>query len=88
MGNPGTNLKIMNHIIKDDLPVDTPVMVCDFISSSCDWKLRYYADKRCCFVCNNKSVNEAPKMRWRYIIPFESFNPNDIEESLKYNIVK
>lgn len=74
---------------EEDLPIDTPVMVCDDISALSDWILRYYAGQRSCFVGNAKSSDKAAKFNnWAYIIPFDKFDPTDIEKSLKYNIVK
>lgn len=71
---------------EDDLPIDTPVMVCDILD---DWRFRYYAGNKECFVyCNKSTYGDDCKNRWKYIIPFERFNPTNIEESLKYNIVK
>lgn len=72
---------------KEDLAVDTPCMV-RMGQSNDAWYLRYYAGNKKCFV-NGKRFNETPGMdSWDFIIPWGKFNPNDIEESLKYNIVK
>lgn len=74
---------------KEDLPIDYPVMVNDELHIGSDWRLRYYAGERSCFLGNNKSYNKAEKFNnWTYIIPFDKFDPNNIEESLKHNIVK
>lgn len=71
---------------EDDLPIDTPCMVADELLDG--WHLRYYAGKKKCFV-NGKRFKEIPdKTSWGFIIPWDKFNPNDIEESLKYNINK
>lgn len=69
---------------EEDLPIDTPVLVCNSIES---WHLRRYAGQGRAFIPNAKIGNED-KSYWNYIIPFDKFNPNNIEESLKYNIVK
>lgn len=69
---------------EDDLPIDTPVMV----KIGDEWCLEYYAGK-CNFYCNSKkSYNGGAWQRSRYIVPFDKFNPNNIKESLKHNIVK
>lgn len=68
---------------EEDLPIDTPVLVCNSIES---WHLRRYAGQGRAFTPNAKIGNEDKY--WNYIIPFDKFNPNNIEESLKYNIVK
>lgn len=72
---------------EEDLPVDTPVMVSD---DKNDWALRYYSRKNKCFSEGLKSYNSQYNDfdEWLYIIEFRKFNPNNIEESLKYNIVK
>lgn len=71
-----------------DLPIDYPVMVNDRLDIDSDWKLRYYAGDGWTCECNAKKSDNTALIRWNYIIPFDKFNPNDIEESLKYNIVK
>lgn len=68
-----------------DLPIDTPVMATNVIN---DWSLRYYAGKGTTFIQGYKSKENESRINWVYIIPFDKFNPNNIEESLKYNIVK
>ena len=70
---------------EDDLPIDTPCMVAD---KSDDWRFRYYAGKKKCFVYSLKSDCTDYTNEWDYIIPFDKFDPNNIEESLKHNIVK
>lgn len=72
----------------EDLPIDYPVMVNDRLDIDSDWKLRYYAGDGWTFECNAKKSDNTALIRWNYIIPFDKFNPNDIEESLKHNIVK
>ena len=69
---------------EEDLPIDTPVMVkCGM------WSLGYYAGNKRVFVCgkSNECKNQTA-CGFEIIIPFDKFNPNNIEESLKYNIVK
>lgn len=70
---------------EEDLPIDTPVMVADKLD---DWRFRYYAGENRCFMFVLKSNETSDTNRWNYIIPFDKFNPKNIEESLKYNIVK
>ena len=70
---------------EEDLPIDTPVMATNVIN---DWSLRYYAGKGTTFIQGYKSKENESRINWVYIIPFDKFNPNNIEESLKYNIVK
>lgn len=70
---------------EDDLPIDTPCMVAD---KSDDWRFKYYAGKKKCFVGSLKSDCTNYTNEWDYIIPFDKFDPNNIEESLKHNIVK
>lgn len=70
---------------EEDLPIDTPVMATNVVN---DWSLRYYAGKRTTFIQGCKSKDNESRINWVYIIPFEKFNPLNIEESLKYNIVK
>lgn len=70
---------------EEDLPIDTPVMVRDILNS---WILRYYAGKGKCFVDGCKSNEKKISVSYKEIVPFDKFNPNDIEESLKHNIVK
>lgn len=70
---------------EEDLPVDTPVMVADNLD---DWRFRYYAGEKRCFIFVLKSNETSDTNKWNYIIPFDKFNPNNIKESLKYNIVK
>lgn len=70
---------------EEDLPIDTTVMATNVIN---DWSLRYYAGKGTTFIQGYKSKDNKSRINWVYIIPFDKFNPNNIEESLKYNIVK
>lgn len=70
---------------KPDLPVDTPVMI--NIRAS-EWVLRFYAGDKACWHDGLTSKNAEGASSWNCIIPFEKFNPNNIEESLKYDICK
>lgn len=67
-----------------DLPIDTPVMVS---LESIDWSLRYYSGKYRAFANGYKSNEDVKTTSWKYIIPFSQFDPNNIEESLKHDIV-
>lgn len=71
--------------VEDDLPIDTPCMCSDDITN---WHLRYYYNKCSTYPNGFKSTDEELPQKWNYIVPFDKFNPNDIQESLKYNIVK
>lgn len=71
----------------DDLPIDTPCM-CSGKHDEGLWFLRYYSHKGRVFTEGRKFKNNKGAITMEYIIPFDKFNPNDIEESLKYNIVK
>lgn len=70
---------------EEDLPIDTPCM-CSLDAKN--WALGYYyKDGRVYLGGFTSKVGIAHKP-YDYIIPFDKFNPYDIEESLKYNIVK
>lgn len=74
--------------IKEDLPIDTPVMVS---INTHKWSLRYYAGNNTVWYCgahDDEKIAEGEKYPWPFIIPFDKFNPRDIVGSLKYNIVK
>lgn len=73
---------------EEDFPIDTPCMC--FLNG---WSLRYYAGNKKCFIdgMNSNSLGEGKPVEstsYKVIIPFSSFNVDDIESSLKYNIVK
>lgn len=70
---------------KSDLPIDTPVMVSDDLDSF--W-LRYYAGNKKCWDWGFKKEDNKGIVSWKHIIPFDKFNPNNIEKSLKYDICK
>lgn len=74
---------------EEDLPIDTIVFVSDKNYGINNFHLRHYAGRLRTF--NDDRNSSSPTkgiVGWKYIIPFDKFNPNDIEESLKYNIVK
>lgn len=81
----------ISPINEDYLPIDTPCVVSTKIGLEVgDWAIRHYAGRNTCFIMGTNSTNrENPKtQKWDYIIPFDRFDLNKIEESLKYNIVK
>ena len=79
------------------IPIDTPMM-CSNDETTEDFYLRYYAgltnNTHKCFPNGRKSIDKLKydmplnSFFWNIMIPFDKFNPNDIEESLKYNIQK
>lgn len=71
---------------EEDLKKGTHVMVTNDINNEA-WTLRQYLSNGYCDAFRTDSFH-LPPMKFRFIIAFEKFNPNDIEESLKYNIVK
>ena len=80
--------------VEHDLPVDTPVMV---KMPNDEWKLAYYAGElktqsgeilKSTWVRGYKSGQGFGSISQTHIIPFDKFDPNNIEESLKHNIVK
>lgn len=73
---------------EEDLPIDTPCMCSDSLEKENAWFVRYYAGNKQTWWELGKSNNEHRKVDWNCIIPCDQFDPNNIEESLKYNIVK
>lgn len=71
---------------EEDLKKGTHVMVTNDINNEA-WTLRQYLSNGYCDAFRTDS-SHLPPMKFRFIIAFDKFNPNDIEESLKYNIVK
>ena len=73
--------------LKEDLPIDTPVMACNVLT---DWRFGYYAGDNNISTRKSNTLGEGNSylINLNYIIPFDKFNPNDIEGSLKYNIQK
>lgn len=69
--------------VNDDLPIDTPCMV----SEEGEWCLKYYAGNQKCY-CDGYETAEKGTASYKYIIPFDKFDPNHIVNSIKYNIVK
>lgn len=67
---------------KVDLPINTPVM----IQCGNEFVLRYYAGNGEVFRMGLQSYNNADTYPYDVIIPFDKFNPNNIEESLKYKL--
>lgn len=76
------------------IPQDAPMMFSPCATGR--WKLGYYATKcskgfHVCFAEGKTSKDNATYITYNYypyMIPFDKFNPNNIEESLKYNIQK
>lgn len=71
--------------VEEDLSIDTPMICSD---DKRDFYLRFYAGNKKCFINGFKSSKYIDAIPWNIIIPLDKFNPNDIKESLKYNIVK
>lgn len=63
------NLVGKTDSLKEDLPIDTPVMVCDNNS----WHLRYYKTKNRCFFSGLKSKDTNRAHSWNYIVKLEDF---------------
>lgn len=74
--------------VEEDLPIDTPCMCRSSMQGDLAWFVRFYAGKGQTWWGLGKSHNETTKVNWDCIIPWDKFNPNNIEESLKYNIAK
>lgn len=74
------------EVKEEDLKKGTHVMVTNDINNEA-WTLRQYMSNGYCDAFRTDSAY-LPPMKFRYIIAFDKFNPNNIEESLKYNIVK
>lgn len=74
---------------EDDLPIDTPCIVADELANEpCNnFLLRYYAGNRRVFTSGLISCNSKGDISYAIIIPWEKFNPNNIAESLRHNIV-
>ena len=77
------------------IPIDTPMMFA--VHATGRWRLGYYFGKsqnlgyHVCYAEGKTSKSHAPYTAenfYPYMIPFDKFNPNDIEESLEYNIQK
>ena len=71
------------------IPIDTPMM-CSDLGEIHDFSIRFYAGKdgkgHYTFTNGGTSQEYVCTCHWKYMIPFDRFNPNDIEESLKYNV--
>lgn len=70
---------------EEDYPYDAPVVAFDKIG---DWHSRYYAGKGRCIpsILIGEDTNGAPD--WKYIIPSNKFNVNNINESMMFNLAK
>lgn len=72
---------------EDDLPIDTPVMVAD--ANSVDtFILRYYAGNGKVFCAGEHDAETEGTCHYDIIIPWDKFDPKDLGESMKFNIVK
>ena len=71
---------------EEDLDIDTPVMC----NSGADkrWYLGYYGGDGEVWMHACKITDKIGKCEWYIIVPYDKFNPNDIEGSMRYNIVK
>lgn len=74
-------------IDEDDLPIDTPVMVSD-VNSVDTFLLRYYAGKGKVFCAGHHDAETEGTCHYDIIIPWDKFDPKDLGESMKFNIVK
>lgn len=72
-------------IEEKDLPVDTPVMTSD---DNLNYTLRYYAGNGEVFCAGQHDAEIKGTCRYITVIPWDKFDPKDIIESLKHNIVK
>lgn len=70
---------------KEDLAVDTPVLVSD---DDINFTLRYYAGNGEVFCAGQHDAETEGTCRYLTIIPWDKFNPNNIEESLKNIVTK
>lgn len=50
--------------------------------------LRYYAGNKRVFYNGKRSCESAGDTRYDIIIPWDKFDPKDLGESMKFNIVK
>lgn len=74
---------------EDDLPIDTPCMVADkHENEPCTFILRYYAGKGTVFSGGFNSCCANGESGYDIIIPWDKFDPRDLRESMKFNIVK
>lgn len=70
---------------EEGVPIDTPCLCSD---DNVSFILRYYAGNGEVFCAGQHDAETEGTCRYLTIIPWDKFNPNDIEESLKHNIVK
>ena len=67
------------------IPVNTPMMCSD---GKTTWHLKYYSGFYEGFHRVHSRNYKDNFEQWRYVIPYNQFDPNNIEGSLKYNIQK
>ena len=70
------------YIIRDVKGV-LPVMVSN---DKIHWKLRYHKSGNQCHSLPEDMPSRGTSCIYDYIIPFDRFNPCDIQESLKFNL--
>lgn len=70
---------------KEDLAVDTPVLVSD---DDINFTLRYYAGNGEVFCAGQHDDEIEGTCHYDIIIPWDKFDPRDLGESMKFNIVK
>lgn len=70
---------------KVDLSIDVPVMV---KTETSEWMLRYYAGDEQTWIYSSIGEKVSKTGGWKYIIPFDKFDPYNIVRCLQYNIVK
>lgn len=70
---------------KEDLEIDTPVMVSD---DDINFTLRYYAGYGEVFCAGQHDDEIEGTCHYDTIIPWDKFDPKNLGESMKFNIVK
>lgn len=70
---------------KEDLEIDTPVMVSD---DDINFTLRYYAGNGEVFCAGRHDDEIEGTCHYDIIIPWDKFDPKNLGESMKFNIVK
>lgn len=82
---------IIEETDKNDLPIGTICFVSNFTSSNpTHFKIRKYSGNMTVYIPDEENIYDKNTISEKYnvIIPFDKFDPYNIEESLKYNIVK
>lgn len=68
---------------EDHINMYSKMMVSD---DMLDWKLRYYSKAGKCYKINMDVNGSDNDRKWKYTIPYDKFDPDDIQESLKFSI--